>query len=91
MLADWVADKPGRTVLTPEQIDTAWAILQNCNKSLSTNKNWRITVEHILKPLGIERCEGCGGRGIIQHLETPLEPDDDYGWNQKCPDCDGRR
>jgi hypothetical protein len=68
-------------ILTTAQIDAAWRVTVDPNIS----ENALMNVEAALKELGIVRCEGCGGRGIIQHLETPLEPDDDYGWNQKCP------
>jgi hypothetical protein len=88
MLADWVADKPGRTVLTPEQIDAAWTAAFNLEGQ--ADKCCQMEMERAFRQLGIVRCEGCGGvgdrepYGMYQPNGDPTDPT----W-VKCPDCDG--
>jgi hypothetical protein len=76
MLADWVADKPGRTVLTPEQIDAAWTAAFNLEGQ--ADKCCQMEMERAFRQLGIVRCERCGGENPTEYYEEG---------DRKCPDC----
>jgi len=77
-----VDDGESYVLVNTRQVDLSWKDAQASSYNLETKLD-------LLWELGIVECEECGGSGIIQHLETPLEPGGDYGWNQKCPDCHG--
>ena len=66
------------------------AAVKYAKESRSGGWEMEAAIWAVLEKLGFERCDEpeCRG-GVIQHLETPLEPGDDYGWNQTCPDCNG--
>ena len=61
--------------ITTEQIDAAWEMSEE-----------GYIDEDVLRELGIERCEGCGGSGEVSepadHDQTVLQTD-------VCPDCNG--
>ena len=82
--AEYKADYNDRHI-TDAQIKAAVAYASHGTNAADRAMKWRV-----LGRLGFERCDEpeCRG-GVIQHLETPLEPGDDCGWNQKCPDCHG--
>lgn len=73
--------------ITDNQIDAAWAFLQDHETIASPTSD---AIHMVLEMLGIVRCdfetpeEECV-RGVIQHLE----PGDNYGRNQRCPSCNG--
>ena len=80
----------GKYIITAAQIDAAWIKIQAAAKHYGWDHEITRSLLAILEPLGIVRCPNSEcRRGVIQHLETPLEPGDDYGWNQRCPDCNG--
>jgi len=68
--------------ITPKQIDTAWKVITD-----QEEHSWDPAVqclEDVLKPLGIERCEECGGATHIEGQKCKHCPTG-HGWVKKPP------
>ena len=67
--------------ITDAQIRKAWEIYESL--AVVEAHGLRVQIERIFKELGIERCEGCGGVGLVENER-------DCMMTSPCPNCNGK-
>lgn len=78
----------GRHIITTKQIDAAWAAAFNLEGS--ADECCQMEMERVFRQLGIVRCEGCGGTGMLTR-SCPIDKWPDSEVASDCHTCNGHR